>query len=204
MALAPLVAEAKQRMRRRRSLVALGIALVGLALGLSFALRSPSAGSGIPRPLTSSLRTGQLRVSVPRGFYSYPFRGGIYKAGTRPPVIGHLLTNLPLPAHVDAWKAFDRWAAYGGSGPPANRVALVLVIRGMGPVGPKALHVPLTLRQSLWANEQLKSGAVGYRYGDLRFHNGDYDVEYWSGPRAPAEDRSAILRTLKSIRPAAR
>lgn len=188
-------------MRRRRSLAALLVVLVGLAVGLTFALRSPSGGTG-STPFTSSVRTGELKVSVPRGFYSYALRGGFYRVGTLPPVIGHLLTDFRLPPHVDGWKALDRWASQYGSGPPTHGVALKLAIYPMGPVGPGALRLPLTLREPLWAQEKLESGGVGYRYGDLRVRNRDYELMYWSGPKAPARDRAAILQALKSIRPA--
>ncbi len=199
---APLIAEAKRRMVRRRSLAGLLLVLVCLGIGLSSVFHFRPGGTGAGRPVASSLRAGKLTVSVPHGLHSYPFRGGIYRTGTRPPVIGRLLTDVRLPDHVNAWKAFDQWGAAGGAGPPANGVALVLVVRGMGPVAAQALHLPLTLEQPLWAREKLNGGAVGYRYGDLRAGDGDYTVMYWSGPDAPARDRAAILQALRSIRPA--
>src|SRR4051812_26454154 len=91
--LAALIAEAKHRMRRRRSLVALGVVIVGVAAALLLAFRPPSGQPGIPHPLASSLRVGELTVSAPEGFRRYTIRGGIYPAGTRAPVIGYLLTN---------------------------------------------------------------------------------------------------------------
>ena len=198
MALAPLIAEAKHRMRRRRSVVALLITFAGLAVGLTFIFGSSGPGPGVPRPLTSSLRAGDLRVSVPRGLHSYEIFGGRL-IGTRPPVVGHVLTDFRLSAHVGIRRVFARWAAIQGSGPPANEVALSLAPGET--LGPDRLHLPLTLNQP-WSEEKLGNGAVGYRWGFFRFHDSDYEVMYWSGLAAPASDRDAILRALKSIRPA--
>jgi hypothetical protein len=194
-ALAPLIAEAKQRMRWRRSLVALLIVFAGLAVGLTFVFRS---GPGAPHPLTSSARAGGLRVSVPPGLRSYAVPIGI---GASHPLVGHLLTDLRLPAHANIWKVLGRW---GNSGPPVNGVTLQLQRWfSPGPVGPNTdrLHLPLSLGQP-WFQQKLDGGAADYRWGYLKFHNEEYQVSYWSGPRAPASDRAAILRALKSIRPA--
>jgi hypothetical protein len=183
-------------MRRRRSLVVLVIAFAGLAVGLTLIFRS---GPGVPRPFTSSARPGELRVSVPPSLRSYDVPVGI---GTRKPVIGHLLTDFRLPAHVDIWRVLGHWAT---TGPAANGVALeVQLWLSPGPVGPvsvRRLHLPLTLSQP-WFEERLKDGAVGYRWGYLMFHHAEYQVLYWSGPDAPAADQAAVLRALKSIRPA--
>ncbi len=200
MELAPLIAEAKQRMRRRRSLVALLIAVTGLAAGLTLAFRSSAAGPGGSLALTTSARAGELRVSVPNGFRRYDVPIGI---GASHPLIGRLLTDFRLPAHTGIWSVLGRWAE-PGLGPPANGVALKLQRWfSPGPVGPgeDRLHLPLTLNQP-WFDEKLNDGAVGYRWGYLRFHNAEYQVMYWSGPDAPAADRAAILRALESIRPA--
>ena len=166
--------------------------------GLMFALRSNDPGTGGSLALTSSARVGALRVSVPQGFRSYAVPVGI---GAEHPVIGRLLTDLRLPGHGNIWRVLGRWPQ---SGPRANGVALKLQ-RWLpeGPVGPgmDRLHLPLTPNQP-WFTAKLQDGAVGYRYGQLRFHNAEYQVIYWSGPNAPAADRAAILQALKSIRPA--
>jgi hypothetical protein len=204
--LAPLIAEAKDRMRRRRSLVALLVVFAGLAVGLTLAFRPSAPGLGAPRPLTSSVRAGDLRVSVPRGFHTYEIRNGGYMAGTRtrPPVTGHVLTDFRLPAHLGIQQALGRWA-FPGWGPPAHGVWLELA--RWFPFGPAVpgitdrLHLPLSLNQP-WAKEKLSSGRAGYRWGYLIFPHAEYQVMYWSGPKAPAADRAAILRALESIRPA--
>ena len=158
---------------------------------LAFAPRSSPA----PAPV----QAGKLRVSVPHGFYDYPIFGG-HLAGARPPVVGHLLTDFRLPAHTTVSKLITRWAAIGGSGPPPNRVALML---GPGTtLAPDRLHLPLSLKQP-WYREHFANGKVGgYRYGFIRFRQADYSVTFWSGSAAPASDRAAVLRALESIRPA--
>ena len=194
MGLEPLIEEAKARMRRRRSLVALLIAFAGLAVGLTFVFRS---GPGVPRPLTSSARAGGLRVSVPPGLRSYDVPIGI---GASHPLIGHVLTDVRLPAHVDIYTVLGRWGKSG----PANGVWLKLQLWfPPGPIGAGAdrLHLPLTLGQP-WFQDKLRDGRVSYRWGYLTFHNVEYQVMYWSGPNAPASDRAAVLRALESIRPA--
>jgi hypothetical protein len=193
MALAPLIAEAKHRMRRRRSLAALVLAVAGVAVGLSFALRSPSGGTGLPRPLTASVRAGELKVLVPQGFSRAAIHDGI---GRPPPVSGYVLADYSLPA------ATSGWIFPAESDPPANRVGLELnVWYGIGPAPSDQLHLPLSLRQP-WSKQKLTDGTAGYRWGFLRFRKMDYEVMYWSGPDAPANDRTAILRALESIRPA--
>jgi len=194
MGLAALIAEAKHRMRRRRSLVALLVVLAGLVVGLSFVLRSPSGGPGVPRPLTSSARAGELRVSVPQGLSRYAIGDTV---DHRSRVTGQLLTDVPFPG--DALTVWGYWSA----GPPANGVALgVRLAPGWGRYPHQHVHLPLTLNEAGWFKQKLKDGAVGHRYGFVRFHKEFYLVEYWSGPRAPAADRAAVLRALKSIRPA--
>lgn len=94
-----------------------------------------------------------------------------------------------------------RWSDWRGSGPPSNVVALELT--GNFVIGPvdDQLHIPLRLDQP-WMREHFANGVVGgFRYGGIRFDNFDYEVVYWSGPAAPASDRVAVLRALRSIRP---
>jgi hypothetical protein len=159
-----------------------------------------SARSGGPRPLTSSTEVGEVSVSVPRGFYVYTLRGGIYRAGTRPPVIGRVLTDFRLPAGTSLASVLHQWAV-SGDGPPSDKVALELQQDfGAGP-GSNQLHLPLSPRQA-WFRQHLANGTdAGYRYGDFRFDDLDYNVVYWSGPDAPPNDRVAVLRALRSIRP---
>ena len=188
----PLIAEAKRRMRRRRSLAALLIALAGLAVGLPLAWRSPAAGPGAPRLHTSSLRAGKLKVSVPQGFHGYAV-GDVIARRLR--VTGQVVTDDGLPAGADA---FDVWGYWSGvSGPPATGVALgVRLAEGWGRYPREYLHLPLTLDQAGWFEQRLNDGVASYRYGFIRFHKEHYLVNYWSGPAAPARDRAAILRAL--------
>ena len=135
---------------------------------------------------------------MPPGFNRYTIRGGIGLVHGLPPVSGYVLADYSPPAETSGLG--DMWP--DGSAPPANRVALELNIDwGIGSVPSGQLHLPLTLRQP-WSKQKVNDGAAGYRWGFLRFRNMDYQVMYWSGPNAPATDRAAILRALKSIRPA--
>lgn len=194
LALDPLIAEAKQRMRRRRSLLfVVLLLLVGAAAGLVFALR-PAPGSSVSRPLTSSVRAGDLRVSVPQGFS----RWWIGDGGPRPD--GYTLTDFRLSGHEDGFNVWSYWYA---SGPPASGVALgVWLADYWGRYPDRLLHLPLTLDQRGWYEETPPDGTAGYHYGFIRFHHDHYLVNYWSGTDAPATDRSAVLRALRSIRPA--
>jgi hypothetical protein len=117
-------------------------------------------------------------------------------------VIGHVLTNFRLPAHTSIAALLDQWTAYRGTGPQANRVALELELWAPPSYIPPRvfLHLPLSLSQP-WSQERLANGAVGYRYGLLRYHKVFYMVMYWTGRAAPSNDRAAVLRALASIRP---
>ena len=95
-------------------------------------------------------------------------------------------------------------------GPPANDVLLELTQsyqdghwEGPGPSlpPPVRLHLPLSPDQP-WDVERLASGAPGYRSGLFQYHGYVYSVLYWIGPDAPAADKAAVLRALRSIRPA--
>jgi len=84
--------------------------------------------------------------------------------------------------------------------PPDNRVGLSIDARaGMGPPVIDNLHLPLTLKQP-WKTYHLASGGVGARWGFFKYRGEEYGVTYWSGPKAPAKDRAAVLRALRSIR----
>lgn len=197
LALDPLIAEAKRRMHRRRSLLALALLLLGgAAAALALTLR-PSSGPGVSRPLGATAHVGKLSISIPRGFHVYTLRGGFGRVGSRFPVNGHVLTDFRIPAHTSITRVLERWA-YGR--PPANEVALELekyIV--IGPVGPHQLdrlHLPLSLGEP-W----IRARVGGYRYGDFRSGREIYQVMYWSGSQAPANDRLAVHRALRSIRP---
>jgi hypothetical protein len=192
----PLIPEAKRRQRVRRSLLALVfLLLAGVAVGL--VVLRPSPGPGVLRPLGAATHVGKLSVSIPRGFRIYTLSGGAYRTGTRAPVIGHVLTDYRLLR--------DRWLpSRGSSGAPSNRVALELEDNwaAISPATEQVrLHLPLSVKQP-WLPEHSSSGrASGYHWGEVRFDNVDYRVIYWIGAAAPASDRVALLRALRSIRP---
>ena len=182
------------------------VAIAGLAVGLAFELRSP--GPGVWRPLGASTSVAKLRVSTPRGFHNYPLPRDVYAAWA----IGHVLTNFRVPTDTTIDSVLRRWSnaqwkfaavKNHNYGPPSTAVALELA-PSPGPRFPDAglirLHLPLSPDQR-WFQARLASGAPFYRYGLLRFHHRLYEVLYWIGPDAPANDRAAVLRALRSIRP---
>jgi hypothetical protein len=185
----------------------LALLLAGLAVGLTLGLRrssGPNSASAV------SVRAGDLLLTVPRGFHRYAIRGGIYRTGTRPPVIGYVITDYAMhaPTAHNPGGAFDRWAdqaGYTGGAarlPPANEVALQLEEDwDIGVELPPRLHLPLSLNQP-WFYERLRNGLHGYRYGLLGLGRQTYKVFLWTGAAAPPSDRAAVLNALASIRPA--
>jgi hypothetical protein len=197
----PLIAEAKRRARQRRFLVALSaLLLVVLATGLTLGFRLSGGGpSGGFAATGASIRMGALAVALPRNFHRYNIRGGIYRTGTRPPVIGVVVTDYRLKAGPRS--AFVNWSHL--KSPPASRVALELTLWvGIGVDPPARLHLPLSLDQR-WFEEHPRHGSQrGYRVGFLSFHGQLYEIFFWSGRVAPPHDRAAVLNALTSIQPA--
>lgn len=205
---APDLASHVRQVGRRSVIAVVLIAIAGVAIGLALALR-PSPGPGAPRPLTSSVHTGKLSVSIPRGFNVYTLRGlGPSAPGTPLPVAGYVLTNFGLPtlAHRRGRTA-ERLSQYWRNGPLPNQVGLELTIfpwplgRGLT----DRLHLPLTLKQP-WAKpwyaaHGMRSRLAGARAGFFRLGGTSYEVVYWIGPTAAPNDRAAILRAVRSIRP---
>ena len=129
-----------------------------------------------------------------------------------------MLTNFPVPADTTIERVLTRWSSAElkyvfvknhNHGPPSNEVALELSqwyrdgnYQGPGrlPPPPIRLHLPLSPNQP-WDQERLPNGAPSFRSGELRFNGYVYFVKYWIGPAAPANDRAAVLRALRSIRP---
>lgn len=196
-------------MSRSRGLAALAALTVAVGIGLAVALHSSAA--------RASARVGHLVLPVPSGFNSYrvPMRRGVgEQLGNR------VITDFRVPDQAPpGWSSgiermLSRWGAaqfkfmavkHHDYGPPADGVALQLSwsdsqwCRFTCP--PPKLHLPLTQHQP-WYQEHVASGARSYRWGELRFHGGVYYVMYWLGPNASAHDRAAVLRALRSIRPA--
>jgi hypothetical protein len=198
-ALDPLIGEAKRRARHRRLLIAAGLLLATVAIGLTLGLRSGGGGpTGGLATAGASVRVGALRLSVPRGFRQYTVRGGSCNPGTRLPPIGLLLTDYPVKNGVGG--AFCRWSDF--KVPPPRRTALqVERVIPFGPAEPfTRLHLPLSLDQP-WQIARAGNGTTGYRYGAFRLRGQIYVVSVWNGPSAPRSDRRALLRVLGSIRP---
>lgn len=194
------------RLGRRPAAAVAVVALAGLAVTLAFALRS-APGPGVPHPLVGSARVGKLRVSIPRGFHVYTIGGERVVVGPRTPVTGRVLTNFRLPTGTTILDALYQWRL-SGSGLPSNGVALNLEKFGqMGPApgidDPGQLHLPLSVKQP-WFQARSSNGRTdSFRGGTIAFNHEPYAyfVGYWIGPAAPANDRVAILRALRSIRP---
>jgi hypothetical protein len=194
-ALDPLIAEAKRRARQRRVLALAALFLV-LATGLAFGFRSsgggPNGGLGIT---AASARAGALAVPIPPGFHRYDIRAGIYRTGTRPPVIGATLTNYRVPT------SNVRLRTRGVLPLHARRNGVVLQVSlwiAIGVTQAPRLQLPLSLHQP-WVQRHVPTGTR--RYGLLRFHGQDYEVVVWTGRTAPASDRAALLHALASVHP---
>jgi len=175
-----------------RAGVCIASAIVAFAIG-SLAAQSAARGSGAAVSGTSTARTGTLRLTVPRGFDQYDTRGGLYKAGTRPPVIGHVVTDYRLPAHSPLRRGVFPMSQ------PERKVALELQLwDGLAAIPPSAirLHLPLSLHQR-WFHERVPAGFR--RYGYLRVKRQLYEVIVWTGRQAKPLDRDALLRALASI-----
>lgn len=173
---------------------------VVLLVAAVLAMAAWANGSKAAERPGTSVRVRALAITVPRGLGRYDIRGGIYRTGTRPPVIGLLATDDPR-AHLRG-QGFAKWSALSSNGPPAKKVALALSLDvNIGPDPPPTalrLHLPLSLHQH-WFREHLSNGRRGYRWGYLHFHRQFYEVMFWSGRSAPARDRAAALNALTSI-----
>lgn len=144
-------------------------------------------------------RAGALIVDVPPGFHRYDLRGGYYPTGTRPPLVGRVVTDYR--ATNGPMSPFAKWSQVREP-PPAGRVALALTLWvGIGVSPPARLHLPLSLAQP-WFRERLPSGAGGYRWGYLSFRKKLYEIFFWSGRAASHHDRASVLSALTSIHPA--
>lgn len=166
------------------------------ALAAVFALAACSSGTTkTPDLHGTSVRAGALVLTVPRGFDHYGLRGGIYRAGTRPPVLGQVVTDYRLKAHSPLrTKGVLPESSY------RNRVVLELgVWNPLGPLPRPFLQMPLSLHER-WVQRQTATGTL--RYGFLGFKGQEYQVRLWIGRSAPPRDRAALLRALGSVRPA--
>jgi hypothetical protein len=176
-------------MGRRGLFTAALVAIAALAVALALALRpSPGPGGpGVPQSLGGSLRVGKVSVSIPRGFYVYTQRDGV----------GYVLTNYRVPAS----DVHDNWVdVLIGNGPPRNGVALQLNKDTLSGPFSAQLQLPLNLNQR-WYLARPAMFAAGVQSGYFQFDNQAYYVMYWIGPAAPPNDRAAVLRALRSIRP---
>jgi hypothetical protein len=171
------------------------IAIAGVAIGLAFAARASRACAP---PSIAVTYAAKLSVSIPRGFNIFNiYDGGPHSPGNHPAVNGHWLTNF-CPASR-TWAGV--WAALHANGQPSNLAALELQLHsGPGPDPPDNLHLPLSLDQP-WFQDHHDYGAFGPRWGSFVSQGRLYDVLYWIGPHAPENDRVAVLRALRSIRP---
>jgi hypothetical protein len=166
-----------------------------------FALAGCGAGGRRTVDLRGApVRRGAVLLSVPQGFERYDIRGGLYRTGTRPPVIGLLISDQSLQAGPKS--AFWKWSDF--ESPPANGVALQ--VEPWDPIGvvtnPETLHLPLSLNQPSWFIEHTRQGTAGYRWGYFTVKGQLYTVFFWSGREAPPYDRAAIVDALASIREA--
>jgi hypothetical protein len=185
----PLMAEAKQRMRRRRQLVAaLLITVIGGTV-MTLALRGQN---GSPSPGLSSghgLAVGALRLTAPSRLYvhygRYPGRQ----------VFGVAVTDYRVPAHESPGHIF-----YAGI-LPGDRVGLTVSRIPANMPNATALRLPLSLDELSQEPRATTSDGTLWN-GEYRFRGRLYSVTFWVGKTAPRHDRTPLLRALASIRPA--
>jgi hypothetical protein len=195
----PLIAEAKRRGRQRRFLAALyALFLVALAAGLTFGLRSSGGGpSGGGFATTGvSARAGALVVPIQRGFHRYDIRGGIFRTGTRPPVLGVTLTNYRVKADASL-RTHGVLPLHTRTNGVVLQVALWFRIGAVA--DPTGLDLPLRLDQR-WLQLDVATGTL--RYGGFQFQGQTYEARIWIGRKAPPRDRAAVLQALASVHPA--
>jgi hypothetical protein len=197
-ALDPLIGEAKQRARRRRQIGLGALLVVLLAAGITLGFRSSGGGSsGGLLTAGATARAGELAVPIPRGFHRYSVRGGFYRTGTRPPVIGATVTNFRVKASAPLRvKGVFPLAA------PAKGVAfqVALWVPLSAPGTPPPLHLPLSLNDSAWISRPVPAG--DRRYGFFNSHGQTYETFVWIGRAAPSHDRAALIQALASVQPA--
>lgn len=143
-------------------------------------------------PRHPSARVGALRVTVPCGFSRYDIRGGFYRSGTRPPVIGVVVTDYRLKTDSPL-----RTKGVVPVPPHGNRVVLKLSQwLAIGPDRLPWLRLPLSLNEH-WVSRHFAHGTR--RYGFFRSHGQLYEVFFWAGREAPAHDRACLRNALRSI-----
>jgi hypothetical protein len=182
----PLMAEAKQRMRRRRLLVAaLLITLIG---GITLALRGQN---GSPSPGLSSghgLAVGAFRLTAPSRLYVHTVR----YPGRQ--LLGIAVTDYRVPAHSPHIFAGVL---------PGNRVGLTVYRTSVNAPNATALRLPLSLNELHKEPARYTSADGTLWNGDFRFRGPRlYSVTFWAGKTAPRHDRTSLLRVLTSVRPA--
>lgn len=197
-ALEPLIAEAKRRARQRRHLALGTLLVVLLAVGITLGFRSTGGGSsgGLLTP-GATARAEALTVPIPRDFHRYDVRGGFYRTGTRPPVIGATVTSYRVKADAPLrTKGVFPLAA------PAKGVAFQVArwIPLSAPGTPKLLHLPLSLDEGAWISRPVPAGER--RYGFFISQGQTYETFVWIGRAASSHDRAALTQALASVQPA--
>ena len=170
-----------------------GRALAALLAGVAVLALAGCGGGKEATPCPgASMHLGALRLTVPHGFKRYDLRGGIYPEGTRPPVIGVVVTDYRLKAHSPL-----RIHGFVPVPPHENRVILTLGRWfGLGPEPPPGLRLPISLDQH-WVSRRFAHGTR--RYGFFRFRGQLYEVFFWAGRAAPTHDRKCVRQALMSI-----
>jgi hypothetical protein len=123
----PLMAEAKRRARQRRLLVAVGVVLtVGLAVGLTFALR-PHGGGTSGRPATARYPQDGISFRYPSGMTNVKLCGsyGNGLTGDVAPIAD--LTTGEAPPSCSVGAVPDMWPPEGRLGTNGVRIVLARV-----------------------------------------------------------------------------
>jgi hypothetical protein len=155
-----------------RKLLSAVVMLVGV-------LAVSACGGGRHTVFTKFSRVGPLSIPTPSGFRSRTWADGV--------VISNGSSEPRIPCTTNDGCA-------GLAGHPSQDELVVYRTVYMEP--PPALKLPLALQNLRQVNDGRTEWSGGGSIGTA----GDYVVDIWLGPKAPAADRSAILSALEAIK----
>jgi hypothetical protein len=178
----PLIAEAKERARRRRFLALGALVIAAATVGATFGLRPTGGG-----PPARVVRSDGIRLRLPEGWY----------------VTHRLLDDVSWPVQrfvVSSFpERFDALTAHTTYTPPQTG-ALVQIVEETPPLpGEHWPPRPAHLRLGGLGGMKLFGGA---RWDELifRLHGRHIYAFVWIGRNAPASTRQQLLSILQGIR----
>jgi hypothetical protein len=149
---------------------------------LAGVLALSACGSGHRTVFAKFSKVGTLAVPTPAGFHSRAWPEGV--------VVSNHPGKIPIPCTTN-----DGCATGIAAGYPREDE---LVVYKTGYIeSPPALKFPLSLQDLV----QMSDGLTEWNGWGMVGRRSAYAVAVWLGPKAPAEDRSALLSALQTIKP---